>query len=62
MREVFEIIDLSTNGTYLNNVRLEKGVPKQVKDGDKIGIVVKENVQENQKGQFIKTFDNKIMY
>ena len=38
--EVFEIEDFSTNGTYLNGKKLEKGIRTAIKNNDEIGIVV----------------------
>ena len=38
--ETFEIEDFSTNGTYLNGRKLQKGVKTKLKNNDEIGIVV----------------------
>lgn len=38
--EVFTIEDFSTNGTYLNGKRLNKGEQVPIKNNDEIGIVV----------------------
>ena len=32
------VVDNSTNGTYINNVRIQKGVPTAVKNGDVISF------------------------
>eukprot|EP00347_Sterkiella_histriomuscorum_P011426 403372500 len=44
---VYEIEDLSTNGTYLQGSKLGKGNKKEIKDGDEIGIIV--FIEENGK-------------
>ncbi len=36
----YEIMDTSTNGTYLNGKRIEKNKPIQLKDGDTIAIAM----------------------
>jgi len=40
---VFEIEDLSSNGTYVNGVRIEKGKKVRIKNGDEIGVVIIKN-------------------
>ncbi len=37
---MFEIEDMASNGTYLNGVKLQKGVKTRIKDEDEIGVVV----------------------
>ena len=38
--EIFEIEDMSSNGTFLNGVKLQRGVKTVIRDGDEIGVVV----------------------
>lgn len=38
--EIFEIEDMSTNGTYLNGEKLEKGKKFRIYNGDEIGVIV----------------------
>lgn len=40
---MYELEDFSTNGTFLNGVKIEKGKRIKIKNNDEIGIVVRAN-------------------
>ncbi len=42
----YEIVDSSSNGTYVNKKRLERSKPYALKNGDLIGVVVQSQDQD----------------
>ena len=51
--ESFEIVDFSTNGTYLNGKRIPKNTPTAIKNNDEIGIVVMQPEKPGEPGSLV---------
>ena len=46
------ITDLSTNGTFLNGIKLTKDTPSQIKSGDLIGVIILKDTKKDFKVGF----------